>query len=34
MRFYKTIALLLIMFTNSNIQSYEEGDAKNNDIEI
>ena len=34
MPIYKTIALLLIMFTNSNLNSYEEGVAKNNDIEI
>lgn len=34
MPIYKTIALLLIMFTNSNLHSYEEGVAKNNDIEI
>ena len=34
MRFYKIIFVLLIMFTNSKLFSYEEGIALNNDIEI
>jgi len=34
MPLYKSITLLLIMFTNSNLHSYDEGIANNNDIEI
>lgn len=34
MPLYKTITLLLIMFTNLNLYSYEEGVANNGDIEI
>jgi hypothetical protein len=31
---YKILILFLIMFTNSNLFSFEEGTALNNDIEI
>ena len=34
MRFYKIIFVLLIMFTNSKLFSYEEGIALNGDLEI
>ena len=34
MRFYKTIFVLLIMFTNSKLFSYEEGVALSGDLEI
>ena len=34
MHFYKTIFVLLIMFTNSKLFSYEEGIALNGDLEI
>ena len=34
MRLYKKITLLIIMFTNSSLYSFEEGIAKNGDIEI
>ena len=34
MHLYKKIVFLIIMFTNSSLYSYEEGVAKNNDIEI
>ncbi len=34
MRFYKTIFVLLIMFTNSKLFSYEEGIALSGDLEI
>ena len=34
MHLYKKIFFLIIMFTNSSLYSYEEGVAKNNDIEI
>ena len=34
MHLYKKIIFLIIMFTNSSLYSYDEGVAKNNDIEI